>query len=77
MCSHCQNYNWAKEPVCTQCGETTMGTQTVSVGTQTKFMSKRKFKPGDWFCEACGNHNFQFREVCHNPHCPTIEFKTW
>ena len=83
MCSHCHNYNWAKEPVCTQCGETrtTMGTQTVSVGTQTwseAMMRERKrwkFHPGDWFCEACGNHNFQFREACNNPHCPTIEFK--
>ena len=60
---------------------TTMGTQTVSVGTQTwseARMSARKrwkFKPGDWFCEACGNHNFRFREACNNPHCPTIEFK--
>ena len=58
--------------------KSTMGTQTVSVGTQTEFMRERKrpkfkpgdFKPGDWFCEACGNHNFHYREVCHNPHCP-------
>ena len=85
LCEACGTHNFHFRETChnpdcpnLEFNVVTMGTQTVSVGTQTEFMRERKrpkfkpgdFKPGDWFCEACGNHNFHYREVCHNPHCP-------
>ena len=31
--------------------------------------------PGDWFCGACGNHNFARREKCIFRDCPTLVIK--
>ena len=35
----------------------------------------QEFKPGDWFCTECGNHNFRNRVGCNNTHCPTVRYK--
>eukprot|EP00811_Abedinium_folium_P000772 NODE_10708_length_1334_cov_5.347142.p2 GENE.NODE_10708_length_1334_cov_5.347142~~NODE_10708_length_1334_cov_5.347142.p2 ORF type:complete len:280 (+),score=58.63 NODE_10708_length_1334_cov_5.347142:104-943(+) len=37
-------------------------------------MARGGMKPGDWMCEACGNHNFASRQVCNKcagPHSGT------
>ena len=35
----------------------------------------QQFKPADWFCGECGNHNYRNRAVCNNTHCPTMRYK--
>ena len=34
-----------------------------------------ELKPGDWFCWACGNHNFARRWSCNNTHCSSMTVK--
>ena len=33
------------------------------------------WKPGDWFCKYCGNHNFRGRRSCNNTWCPSMTTK--
>ena len=29
------------------------------------------FRPGDWFCYMCGNHNYASKWECAHTYCPT------
>ena len=38
-------------------------------------LRSQEWKPGDWKCPICGNHNYGNRVTCNNQHCPTVMFK--
>ena len=46
-----------------------------SLGCGARRTLVQRWKPGDWFCSVCGNHNFANRTSCRWTHCPSMTVK--
>ncbi len=33
------------------------------------------WEEGDWYCDLCGNHNYNARTICNNTWCPSVTTK--
>ena len=63
QCPHCDSMNLRSKMFC------------ASRGCEFPRPLLQQFKPGDWFCGECGNHNYKTRVGCNNTHCPTMRYK--
>merc|ERR1719285_278533 len=79
MCPSCGNHNYANRQACNRCGAAKPGAWPGMMGMAMKFMGQMggggtpNFRPGDWVCAACGNHNYSSREVCNKCGGPKTE----
>lgn len=76
MCPSCGNHNYANRQACNRCGAAKPGAWPGMMGMAMKFMGQMggggtpNFRPGDWVCAACGNHNYSSRESCNKCQAP-------
>jgi len=69
FCQSCGTHNFAKNAQCRSCGAPNPtggmgGMMGCGGGMMAMAGQNANFKPGDWICQACGNHNFAKNETC-------------
>lgn len=83
VCPNCSNHNYAKRAACNKCQTCKPGFGGCGgcggYGGMMQMMSPQSFaaaapptggRPGDWSCEACGNHNYAQRTACNKCQVP-------
>jgi len=67
ICKLCNEHNFANKTACFKCSspKDVAGSKTMPQMTQAMMMGKQgEYKPGDWVCKLCNEHNFANRQTC-------------
>ena len=75
-CPQCTDHQFASRTVCRSCGAARPesynpeGFNHINTDANTRVKPKPEFRPGDWICPQCNDHQFASRLVCRNCQTP-------